>query len=171
MLLGFQSIKVYDNLFIKEDNLCYNVLLSAIFKEVFNMPFTKGHTLSQGTRKKGGGRKKKATTYFNELYDNKAWELANVTIEKALAGDREMLIYCHDRRLGKPKAVTEIDLSGGEQIGAGVVKELMTILTARWKELEQRKLGEGKLIEGGYNALQGQGDTIESTKGGDETEA
>ena len=129
--------------------------------------FKKGHTLSQGKRKPGGGRKKKALTYFNELYDNKAWELANVTIEKALAGDREMLIYCHDRRLGKPKAVTELDISGGEQIGAGVVVELFTILTAKWKLLQEVKQIEG----GSNNAIQGQGDTIESTKGGDETEA
>ena len=102
------------------------------------MPFTKGHTLSQGHRKKGGGRKKKATTYFNELYDNNAYELANVTIEKALAGDREMLIYCHDRRLGKPKAVTEITDTEGKALGAGLVVELFRILYEKQRELQEK---------------------------------
>jgi len=59
------------------------------------------------------GRKRNianASKYFNELYDTCSFDLAKLTIDKALAGDRELLIYCHDRRLGKPKQSTDISL-------------------------------------------------------------
>ena len=120
------------------------------------------------------GRKHKTLTRERALQSltqklPKAIEVIGETMEGTIR-DRlryEAAIQIKDSVMGKPKAVTELDISGGEQIGAGVVVELMTILTAKWKLLQEVKLIEG----GSNNALQGQGDTIESTKGGDETEA
>lgn len=65
-----------------------------------------------GVKGKSGRKKdpKGATKYFNELYDENAFNLAEITIQKALAGDKELLIYCHDRRLGKPKLHTDITI-------------------------------------------------------------
>ena len=105
------------------------------------------------------GRKHKTLTRARALQSltqklPKAIEVIGETMEGTVR-DRlryEAAIQIKDSVMGKPKAVTELDISGGEQIGAGVVVELMTILTARWKELEQRKL-----IEGGNYAIQGQG--------------
>ena len=95
------------------------------------------------------GRKRNprnAMRYFNDLYDMNSFELAQVTIDKALGGDRELLIYCHDRRLGKPKAINELDITGGQQLGSGLVVELFKILTQKQKELREgtNQLPEGK---------------------------
>ncbi len=57
-----------------------------------------------------------------------------------------MLIYCFDRRLGKPKAQTEIDIGGGELLGAGVVVKLFEAMAQRRRELE---LEYRKQLEGG----------------------
>lgn len=88
------------------------------------------------------GRKRNprnAMRYFNDLYDLNSFDLVKVTIEKALAGDKELLIYCHDRRLGKPKQA--VDVSGGRDLGAGIVVELMALLTSKQKEIEERRGG------------------------------
>lgn len=101
------------------------------------------------------GRKRNprnATRYFNELYDLNSYELAKVTVDKALNGDRELLIYCHDRRLGKPKQQTDIT-TGGQQLGSGLVVELFKILTEKRRELENPNI---KLIGEGDAAEQGQ---------------
>jgi len=57
-------------------------------------------------------------------------------VEKAKEGDREALIYLIDRRLGKPKQATELEVSGGEELTAGLVTQLFTILAAKRKELD-----------------------------------
>ena len=96
------------------------------------------------------GRKRNprnATRYFTELYDDNSYELAKTTIDKALSGDRELLIYCHDRRLGKPKQQTE--LTGGEKLGSGVMVEVFKAIAE-----ERRRLVGIKQIAGGDNATE-----------------
>ncbi len=101
------------------------------------------------------GRKKKTLTRERAIQSltqklPKAIEVIGETMDGTIR-DRlryEAAIQIKDSVMGKPKAVTELDISGGEQIGAGVVVELFTILTAKWKLLQ-----EVKLIEGGYNAI------------------
>ena len=64
--------------------------------------------------------------------------------EMALKGDREALFYLIDRHLGKPKASTELEVSGGETLGAGVVTKLIEAVNKRQTELDQyRQLEEG----------------------------
>ena len=104
------------------------------------------------------GRKKDprgATRYFNELYDEHAFELAELTIERALNGDRELLIYCHDRRLGKPKQQTDLSIEGGEMLGGGAILELFRQLAQYRQELIAE---ERKMLERGEDAIkQGEG--------------
>lgn len=116
-----------------------------------------------GVKGRSGRRRnpRNALRYFNELYDAKSYELAEVTIEKALAGDREMLIYCHDRRMGKPKANVDIT-SDGEALGVGLVTRINELMAVRKRELglgykilsggedEQARTdqGEGKALQG-----------------------
>jgi len=86
------------------------------------------------------GRKRNprnAQRYFNDKFDGSLFELTAKLIKKALEGDREMLIYCFDRRLGKPKQSTELDISGGEELTAGLVTQLFAMLAAKRKEFEQ----------------------------------
>ena len=89
------------------------------------------------------GRKKVASTLINEALeqvDQHIPELFNKLIEKGLQGDKECLIYLIDRRMGKPKAQTDIDLTGGEELSAGLVTQLFTILAKKRKELESESL-------------------------------
>lgn len=111
------------------------------------------------------GRKhnpRNATRYFNELYDASSFQLAKVTIERALAGDRELLIYCHDRRLGKPKQQTDIGLPGGEKLGAGLLLGILKAVSA-----ERRRLIEGdiKQIEEGKDGGQISGQSTGGEQG------
>mgnify|MGYP001590737713 CR=1 FL=1 len=110
--------------------------------------FEKGHPYYGGRGVKGrSGRKKSprnATRYFNELYDENSFELSKLTIEKALEGDRELLIYCHDRRLGKPKVQAELTGAEGEALGAGLIMKLFQMID------ERKRLQEGQYaITGG----------------------
>ena len=105
--------------------------------------------------KKGrSGRKRNprnALRYFNELYDLNSYELAEKTIQKALDGDREMLIYCHDRRLGKPKATIGVDEDDKSLLSAHVTLEMFKLLAQKRRELQ-----DTKLLEEGNN-VQAQG--------------
>ncbi len=114
-----------------------------------------------GVKGRSGRRRnpRNALRYFNELYDAKSFELAEVTIEKALSGDREMLIYCHDRRMGKPKAQVDIT-SDGKELGVGIVTKIYEFMAAKRRELgsegllqgkDTSQLGEGQ-ITGGQDA-------------------
>jgi len=89
-----------------------------------------------GVKGRSGRRRnvKNALRYFNELYDLNSYDLAETTIKKALDGDREMLIYCHDRRLGKPKSTTELDIQGGERLGIESTKTLLAAMHASQRE-------------------------------------
>ena len=101
------------------------------------------------------GRKRdprNAVSYFNRLYDKHALKLAEVSIDKALGGDREMLIYCHDRRLGKPKQQTDIELTGAGDIGAEMLVRL----------LEQIQLRRTLQLTGGDNGQEGTSEVTEA---------
>ena len=67
--------------------------------------FTKGHTLSQGSRKPGGGKKKALKTLMKEAYDKLDESLPDLfqkLIDKAKDGDKDCLQYLIDRKLGRP---------------------------------------------------------------------
>ena len=111
--------------------------------------FTKGHTLSKGKRKPGGGKKKSPSTIIKLAMENDAYNLPQYFVklsQLALNGDREALFYFIDRHLGKPKASTEIDLKGGLQLTAGQQAELFVMLARMRKELDNpdiKLIGEG----------------------------
>ena len=93
------------------------------------------------------GRKKCITNvmkYLEETIDSNWYELVEALVTKAKDGDREALFYCFDRRLGKPK----IDIvSDGEQLGAGIVTQLFTLLANKQRELRDKPvitIEEGK---------------------------
>ena len=103
--------------------------------------FQKGNKLVQEKRKHhNGGRPKTLTTQINEameIIDKELPAIITQLVEKAKEGDREALIYLIDRRMGKPKQATEVEVSGGEELSAGLVSQLFRILAAKRKELEQ----------------------------------
>lgn len=68
--------------------------------------------------------------------------LVSKLIDKATNGDREALIYLIDRRLGKPRQQTEIDITGGDKLGAGTLVELFQILIQKRKELVEGEVKE-----------------------------
>lgn len=99
------------------------------------------------------GPKKKPSTLVNEALDAIRQDLPELF--KSLRDmavkephDREAAIYLIDRILGKPKQQTDIDLSGGQELGAGLMVQLFKILTERQKELESREV---KVLEAGDN--------------------
>ena len=100
-----------------------------------------------GVKGKSGRKRnpRNAQRYFNEQFDLNLFDLTDKVIELAKEGNKEMLIYCFDRRMGKPKAQTDIDISGGQKLGSGLVVELFKILTEKQRELES---GEPALLEG-----------------------
>jgi len=57
-----------------------------------------------GVKGKSGRKKDFRATlkYFNEQFDKHSEELIDQLIKQALSGSKEMLVYCLDRRLGKP---------------------------------------------------------------------
>ena len=91
-----------------------------------------------GVKGKSGRKRnpRNAQRYFNDKFDGSLFELTDTLIQKAMEGDKELLIYCFDRRLGKPKQSTELDISGGEELGAGLVVQLFSMLAAKRKELD-----------------------------------
>ena len=102
------------------------------------------------------GPKKKPSTLVNEALDAVRQDLPDLfkslramAVEK---GDREAAIYLIDRILGRPKQQTELDLSGGQELGAGLLVQLFKILTERQKELEGREI---KMLEPGDNGAKG----------------
>ena len=92
--------------------------------------------------KKGlSGRKKSPRNvikYLTEHIDDNWSKLVDSLIQKAINGDKELLQYCFDRRLGKPKQSTDLDISGGEELSASLVTHLFAMLATKRKELEQQ---------------------------------
>jgi len=111
--------------------------------------FTKGHTLSRGKRRPGGGGKKVSTT-VKEALDGLQGDLPTFFAqlrERAANGDREAVIYLIDRAIGKPKQQTE--LVGTEQLGVGLMRGLFEVLGQELQRLQQPlQLYQGDTIEG-----------------------
>ena len=108
--------------------------------------------------KKGlSGRKRSPGTvmkYLTEKIDDNWPRLVDALIEKALGGDKEMIQYCFDRRLGKPKVVTEIEADEGLSKVAFIIAMKAII------EAEQRYLTEG----GNNESIQGQINEVPTPK-------
>lgn len=106
-------------------------MVESIVPEQENSRNTRGKVPANFHGKKGrSGRKRNPrniTKYFNEVFDQNSYVLVEQLIDKAKNGDKEMLIYCFDRRLGKPKATTEIE--GGEALGAGIVLQILQLVS------------------------------------------
>jgi len=75
-----------------------------------------------------------------DLIDQNLPTLFMKLIEKAHDGDREALIYLIDRRMGKPRQDTGLEISGGDDIGGGLLAQLFTIMQVKRKELETPKV-------------------------------
>ena len=92
------------------------------------------------------GRKKSprdVLRYLTEEIDDNWADLVSKLIDKARDGDREALMYCFDRRLGKPKQQTE--LTGGGEVGVGLMVEILKSIQREKRELggEVKLIGEG----------------------------
>ena len=91
---------------------------------------------------------------MNDAIDDVREDLPQLFIalkQRALNGDREAAIYLIDRVLGKPKQQTDIDISGGSELGAGLIVQLFTLLEHKRRELEA---GQLLLKEGKEDAIQ-----------------
>ena len=89
------------------------------------------------------GRKRKIKNiqkYFNDQIDLNSPRLIDITIQKALEGDREMIIYCWDRRLGRPKQSSTVELEGGEKLSSVLVQSLFAAI-------DQRRLEQAQVIQ------------------------
>jgi len=79
--------------------------------------------------KKGrSGRKpylKNVTEYFNKQFDLRSFSLVDKILSEAENGNRELLVYVFDRRLGKPKQSTDLNIEGGEQLGMSTMNILL----------------------------------------------
>ena len=101
------------------------------------------------------GRKrnfKNAMLYLNETLDANWFDLVDALLEKAKNGDKECLMYCFDRRLGKPTAVMGVE-------GEGLSKLLfMAVLEAGAEARRMIDIPTQDVIqlgEGGENGQEG----------------
>ena len=85
--------------------------------------------------------------YYNRQFDIRSTFLVEKLLDRALDGDREALIYAFDRRIGKPKQQTDIELTGGLQLSPGQQVELFQILTEMRRELDIKLIGEGDAVK------------------------
>jgi len=89
--------------------------------------------------KKGRGRPRKVSTLINEsleIVDQNLPAIFQSLVTKAIQGDREAQIYLIDRRLGKPKQQSEVDIKGGADIGINTIMRIHTLIDERNKELD-----------------------------------
>jgi len=94
------------------------------------------------------GRKPKPSTLVNRalaLVDKNLPDIFKALIDKALDGDREAQIYLIDRRIGKPKAITEIET------GEGLSKIAFAIAVKAIIEADKEVSAPLRLIEGEDN--------------------
>ncbi len=102
--------------------------------------------------KKGrSGRRKVLGTQIDEamkLLDASLPGLVAKLSELAEKGDREALIYLIDRRMGKPRQQTELDIKGGSEIASGTMIAMIKLLASERRKLiesEQRQLEAPKI--------------------------
>lgn len=101
------------------------------------MPFQKGNTLGKA------GRPKKVKTQVKDWIKAHPFAVSALMqslYDEGIKGDREAAIYIIDRIKGKPTQQTALDISGGQQLGVGLVVELFKILTERQKAIESREV-------------------------------
>ena len=102
--------------------------------------------------KKGrSGRKKLPTNAIKEALDYTISQLPELVVTYTnLCKDgkhQDLFQYLWDRVAGKPKQDSVIELEGGEELTAGLVTQLFTILAAKRKELDQGTVIEGEVID------------------------
>ena len=110
------------------------------------MQFAKGHTLSQGKRKLGGGRKKLPATIIKEMLEKDAQNLPAYLAklgEKALEGDKEALIYLVDRHLGRPHQSQDLRVKG-----------MISFLPDDYELMTRPLIEEQKLLDEGKDATE-----------------
>ena len=102
-----------------------------------------------GVKGRSGRKRNPANVqkYFNEQFDLCSGSLVQTLIDKAKNGDRELLIYCFDRRLGKPKQQVDIDPKGMQAIGMSTLLELYQLIAAERKQLTRGEVVEGECKE------------------------
>uniref|UniRef100_A0A6M3Y3Y9 Uncharacterized protein n=2 Tax=viral metagenome TaxID=1070528 RepID=A0A6M3Y3Y9_9ZZZZ len=115
-------------------------------------------------RKRGSGiSRTKALKRMSQLAP-----IAVITIEETIKGtnkDRlryEAAVEVYNHNFGKAKQSTELEIRGGEDIGVGFLSQYLTILEESKREFIE---GEYKMIEGGNDAVQRQGDSQEVLEG------
>lgn len=107
----------------------------------------KVHPNFHGVKGRSGRKKDPAgiMKFLCEKITDNVYDLTEALVQKALDGDKDCIFYCFDRVCGKPQQSTDLNLMGGEQLTAGLVASLFTMLTAKRKELE---MSNRLLIEG-----------------------
>jgi len=99
------------------------------------------------------GRRKPLGKQIDEAMKRLDAELPDLVaklILKASDGDRDALIYLIDRRMGKPKQSTDIDITGGVELGKTTILEIFRQANEARRRLvepstiEYNELGEGK---------------------------
>lgn len=94
------------------------------------------------------GRKrnpKNVLHFFNEQFDLNSYELVEAVIQKALTGDKDMLVYCFDRRLGKPKQTQVFE--GEIGLTAPQLRAFAEETLKLQREYQQKLLVEGSFTE------------------------
>ena len=118
-----------------ETDIVYPVSLLEV--TITDTRFKKGHPPM-------GGRPKKKITIIKDFVKAHPYaveELMNTLYEAGVKGDRESAMYIIDRLKGKPRAATDINISGLETLGTATVREIFKI--ARGEVLENKLLEEG----------------------------
>ena len=85
--------------------------------------------------------------YFNEQFDLSSYDLVLKLLELAKSGDKDMLVYAFNRRLGNPKSISDLRVKG-EFITADDY-----LLSQRLAESDDRKFLEEVTTEGEDDAV------------------
>ena len=105
-----------------------------------------------GVKGKSGRKRNIANIqkYYNEQFDLRAPQVIERLLDEAINGKAEALIYSIDRRLGKPKITTDLNLDTGD-LGKGLLLAAMTKFIEAKREYEQ---GITPVLIGGDYAIQ-----------------
>jgi len=119
------------------------------FSDIKTMGNTKVPPGFHGKKGRSGRKRnpRNVLKYFNDQIDLNSYALVDITIQKALDGDKEMIMYCWDRRLGKAKATTDLNVDTGK----GLTQAMFLMLINEGAKAE-KAFQEGKptpLLEAG----------------------
>ena len=84
--------------------------------------------------------------YYNEQFDLRSASLIETLLDEASKGNAAALVYAFDRRFGKPKQQTDLDL--GEGFGVGVLVKLLGMI-----EAPRLEITEGREEQEGVNTI------------------